>query len=115
MEVLIEKLTDFNQLCEYFFMIEYYDRMAARHELDDEFSKVDASYVLDIHPARELQEDYPDITSDIILNELSNGEYISLDDAHKFKDIKNSVILFMSPNDLSGFEKEVIEVLENRK
>lgn len=41
MEVLIEKLTDFNQLCEYFFMIEYYDRMAARHELDDEFSKVD--------------------------------------------------------------------------
>ena len=41
MEVLIEKLTDFNQLCEYFFMIEYYDRMATRHELDDEFSKVD--------------------------------------------------------------------------
>ena len=41
MEALIEKLTDFNQLCEYFFMIEYYDRMAARHELDDEFSKVD--------------------------------------------------------------------------
>ena len=41
MEVLIEKLTDFNQLCEYFFMIEYYDRMAARHEMDDEFSKVD--------------------------------------------------------------------------
>lgn len=41
MEELIEKLTDFNQLCEYFFMIEYYDRMAARHELDDEFSKVD--------------------------------------------------------------------------
>lgn len=41
MEVLIEKLTDFNQLCEYFCMIEYYDRMAARHELDNEFSKVD--------------------------------------------------------------------------
>ncbi len=41
MEALIEKLNDFNQLCEYFFMIEYYDRMAARHELDDEFSKID--------------------------------------------------------------------------
>jgi len=41
MEALIEKLTDFNPRCEYFFMIEYYDRMAARHELDDEFSKVD--------------------------------------------------------------------------
>ena len=41
MEALIEKLNDFNQLCEYFFMIEYYDRMASRHELDDEFSKLD--------------------------------------------------------------------------
>lgn len=41
MEVLIEKLTDFNQLCEFFYMIEYYDRLASKHELDDEFSKLD--------------------------------------------------------------------------
>ena len=41
MKELIEKLYDFNLLCEYFFMIEYYDRMAARHGLDDEFSKLD--------------------------------------------------------------------------
>ena len=41
MEALIEKLNDFNQLCEYFFLIEYYDGMAARNELDGEFSKLD--------------------------------------------------------------------------
>ena len=35
METLIEKLNDFNQLCEYFFMIDYYDRMDARHELEE--------------------------------------------------------------------------------
>ena len=76
---------------------------------------VDKVYVMDIYSKFEKQEDYPDITSDIILKELSNGEYITLDGAHKLKDIKNSVILFMSPNDLSDFEKEVIEVLENRE
>lgn len=41
MEALIEKLNDFNQLRKYFLVIEYYDRMAARHELDDEFNKLD--------------------------------------------------------------------------
>lgn len=35
METLIEKLNDFNQLCEYFFTIDYYDRMDARHELEE--------------------------------------------------------------------------------
>ena len=84
-------------------------------DLINVLKNVDKTYIMDIYSKFEKQEDYPDITSDIILNELSNGEYITLDDAHKFKDIKNSVILFMSPNDLSEFEKEVIEVLENRK
>lgn len=41
MEALIEKLNDFNQLCEYFFWIEYYKRMNARHELGDELSELD--------------------------------------------------------------------------
>ena len=78
-------------------------------------STVDKAYVMDIHPARECQEDYPDITSDIILNNLKNGEHITLEDAHKFENIENTVVAFMSPNDLSILEKEVIEILENKQ
>ena len=41
MEALIEKLNDFNQLREYFFWVEYYDKMYANNELDEEFSELD--------------------------------------------------------------------------
>ena len=47
METLIEKLNDFNQLCEYFFMIDYYDRMDVRNELDERklyLEKIDILY-----------------------------------------------------------------------
>ena len=37
-----------------------------------ELSKTDISYVMDIHPAREKQEDYPEITKDIINVNLKN-------------------------------------------
>ena len=78
-------------------------------------STVDKAYIMDIHPAREKQEDYPEITSDIILNNLPNGEHIALEDAHKFENIENTVVAFMSPNDLSVLEKQVIEMLENKQ
>ena len=42
------------------------------NDLINVFNSVDASYILDIHPAREKQEDYPDITSDIIISKLNN-------------------------------------------
>lgn len=41
METLIRKINDFKKLCEYSYMIEYYNQMAARKELDGEFSKLD--------------------------------------------------------------------------
>lgn len=75
---------------------------------------VDKTYIMDIHPAREKQEDYPDVTSDIIINALSNGEHINMDESNKFEDIDDTVLVFMSPNDLSVLEKAVIELLENR-
>ena len=84
-------------------------------DLVNVMSTVDKAYIMDIHPAREKQEDYPDITSDIILNNLPNGEHIALEDAHKFENIENTVVAFMSPNDLSVLEKQVIEMLENKQ
>ena len=70
-------------------------------------NKVDASYILDIHPAREKQEDYPDITSDIIINKLNNGFHITKDDASPLIKYKGSVYLFMDPNDISSLENDL--------
>ena len=42
------------------------------------FNTVDASYVMDIHPAREKQEDFPNITKDIIVIYLKLNFILSL-------------------------------------
>ena len=55
-------------------------------DLIEVFSTVDASYILDIHPARELQSDYPDITSNLIIDSLDNSYHISIDEADKLSD-----------------------------
>lgn len=73
--------------------------------------EVDASYILDIHPAREKQEDYPNITSDIIINKLDNGFHIIKDDATPLVKHKGSVYLFMDPNDISSLENDLKEKL----
>ena len=83
-------------------------------DLVNVMSTVDKAYIMDIHPARERQEDYPEVTSDIIIKNLPNGEHLDMEDANKFENIENTVLVFMSPNDLSVLEKAVIELLENR-
>ena len=69
------------------------------------------AYVLDIHPAREKQEDYPSITSNIIIDKLNNGYHLNMNDAKILSQYKGSVYIFMSPNDLSILEKELKELL----
>ena len=71
----------------------------------------DCAYVLDIHPAREKQEDYPDVTSNIIIDKLNNGYHLNITDAKILSRHKGSVYVFMSPNDLSVLEKELKELL----
>lgn len=75
------------------------------------FNTIDYTYILDIHPAREKQEDYPNITSDIIINALEQGEHISVNEAWKLVKHKNSVYVFMSPNDISKLEEDLKELL----
>jgi len=75
------------------------------------FASVNYSYFLDIFPAREKQEDYPTITSKIITDNLENAEIISFEDANKLAKHKNSVFVFMSPNDLSKLENDLKELL----
>ena len=68
---------------------------------------------MDIHPSREKQEDYPSITSNLIIDELEHGEHISIDDAKVLNKYENAVFLFMSPNDISKLEIDLKNLKEN--
>ena len=74
-----------------------------------ELNKCDYSFVMDIYKSRESQSDYEGVSCDLILKYL-NGEYISNGDVDKLLKFHNSVLLFMSPNDLSEFESEYVRV-----
>ena len=76
------------------------------------FNKVDASYILDIHPAREKSEDFPLVTSDIIISNLNNGFHINIDEASLLSKYDNAVFVFMSPNDISKLEDDLILLLK---
>ena len=83
-------------------------------DLVNVLKKVDESYILPIHPAREKQEDYPDITSDIIINQLDTCHSLKINEANilaKHKD--NTVFAFMSPNDISSLEESLEKLLLN--
>ena len=75
-------------------------------------NQADYSYVMPIHPAREKQEDYPNVTSDLIISKLEHGELINMDESDKLKDYKDSVLVFMSPNDISKLENETIDKMK---
>ena len=81
------------------------------NDLVNIFNTTDASYILDIHPAREVQEDYPDVTSDMIISKLKNGYHINIDEAYKLADYDNCVFAFMSPNDISKLEDDLEKLL----
>lgn len=80
------------------------------NELIEVLKKCDKVYIMDIYGAREKQENYPGITYHIISDKIKNSESINRNEAYKLKDYKNSVILFMSPNDLSTLENDYINL-----
>lgn len=80
--------------------------------LAEAMNLADYSYVLDIHPARESEEDYPGVTSKLIVDELEHGELLKIDDSETLSKHKGKVILFMSPNDISKLENDLKELLK---
>ena len=67
-----------------------------KEEFVEAFNIADKTYLTDIDSNRERQEDYPGVTSHMIVDNLKNGEIISLDTIDKLKNEKDSVICFMS-------------------
>lgn len=77
------------------------------------FSQANKAYILDIHPARESQTDYPDVTSNMIISKLANGHHLNIDEAKKLANNHNTVFAFMSPNDISKLEKDLEDLLKS--
>ena len=67
-----------------------------KEEFVEAFNIADKTYLTDIDSNRERQEDYPGVTSHMIVDNLKDGEMISLDTIDKLKNEKDSVICFMS-------------------
>jgi UDP-N-acetylmuramate--alanine ligase len=84
-----------------------------KEELVKELNKADIAYVLDIHPSREKQEDFEGITSNIIIDNLDNGNHINMDEGKKLVTETETVYVFMSPNDLSVLEEDLIKQLKD--
>lgn len=82
-------------------------------EIADSLNKSDYTYIMDIYPSREKQDDYPEITSNMILKKINKGEHIENNEVNKLIKYNNAVLLFMSPNDLSEFENKYIEEYKN--
>ena len=64
-------------------------------EFIDAFNVADMTYLTEIDCNRERQEDYPGITSHIIIDKLNNGDIISDETISKLSNEKDSVVCFM--------------------
>ena len=82
-------------------------------ELANSLNLADKAFVLDIYPAREKQEDYEGITSDIIINNLNNGEHINNDEVKKLLEYKNCVVMFMSPKEIYKLKEDFKNSISN--
>ncbi len=82
------------------------------NDLAVELGKANEAYILDIHPAREKQSDYPNVTKEIIIDKMSNGHPLTFNDADILNQYDKAVYIFMSPNDVSTLEKNLISLKE---
>ena len=64
-------------------------------EFVEAFNMADVSYLTEIDSNREKQEDYPGVTSHMIIDKLDNGDIISEETINKLENEKDSVVCFM--------------------
>ena len=68
-------------------------------EFADALNLADKSYIMDVGVDRE-ETGYDDVTYEVILDKLNNGEYMSLDKVDELLKYENAVLLFMSSKDI---------------
>lgn len=82
-------------------------------EFADALNLADKAYVMDVGVDRE-EIGYDDVTCDVILEKLNNGEYMSLDLVDKLLQHKNAVLLFMSSKDIYVLQEKYEALLEEQ-
>ena len=82
-------------------------------EFVESLENCDKAYILDIRANREKQEDYPGITSDLIIKENDKYEKIAIDDADKLLKHKGAVLTFMSCGDIYLLEEALKKKLND--
>lgn len=90
----------------------YSRTQAFTKEFSEALKVADKVYMTEIDCNREKQEDYPGITSHLILENIPNGEIIEEDSVEKLLSYPNSVICFMSCADISHLKNKVESLLE---
>lgn len=82
----------------------------------EDFSNVlsmfDKSFVFDIKCDREKQSDYPNVSSDILINKTYNCQKISEDNLDLLLDYKDNVICFMSCANITPIIEKYKDLLE---
>ena len=78
-------------------------------EFADALNLADKAYVMDIGEDRR-EVGYDDIDCNLIINNLNNGEHISLEEVDKLLEYKDSVLLFMSSKDIYVLENKYKEI-----
>lgn len=80
-------------------------------EFADALNLADKAYVMDVGVDRE-EIGYDDVTCEVILNKLKNGEYMSLDLIDKLLQHKNAVMIFMSSKDIYVLQEKYETLLK---
>lgn len=86
-----------------------------KEDIANALNNVDYQFILPIHPAREKQEDFEGITSEVVSKLTTNGKSITESDATILNEIDDAVFIFMSPNDVSKLEDSLIELKKDNK
>ena len=85
-------------------------------DFTDEFVEAlniaDVAYLTEIDSNRERQEDYPNVTSYLIIDKLRNGDILSEDSINKLEDEDDSIICFMSCAYVDGLIKAYKDMME---
>lgn len=68
-------------------------------EFAEALNLADKAYIMDVGVDRK-ETGYDDVTYQVILDLITNGEHISLDEVDKLLEHKNAVLLFMSSKDI---------------
>ncbi len=78
-------------------------------EFAEALNLADKAYVLDIGEDR-IEKGYDDVSADLIIKNLKNGEHIGDDEPEKLLQYENSVLIFMSSKDIYKLAKKYKEI-----